>query len=88
MLSYAVRFNVNEIILFFPNTLTQNQEQETELTIKDSFAEEKIISIKAIQLPIINRQLFEHQSELNTSLNELFESTKIELRNRLEQILN
>lgn len=88
MLSYAVRFNVNEIILFFPNTLTQNQEQETELTIKDSFADDKLISIKSVQLPIINRELFEYQTEANSSLNELFESTKIELRNKLEQILN
>ena len=38
MLDYAVRFEVNEIILFYPNTIKQGQEEGTELTIKDALA--------------------------------------------------
>jgi len=87
MLAYAVRFEVNEIILFYPNTIKQGQEEETELTIKDALADGKKIFVKAFQLPIINRELLESDIETKTDLSELFESTKIELKNKLEKIL-
>ena len=57
MLAYSIRFNVEEIILFYPNTLKQTQEEETELTIKDTLADGKEIVIRAFRLPIINREL-------------------------------
>ena len=87
MLAYAVRFKVNEIILFYPNTIKQRQEEETELTIKDALADGKEIFVRAFQLPIINRKLLESDLETKTDLSELFESTKSELRNKLEKIL-
>lgn len=87
MLAYAVRFKVNEIILFYPNTIKQGQEEETELTIKDALADGKEIFVRAFQLPIINRKLLESDLETKTDLSELFESTKSELRNKLEKIL-
>jgi len=87
MLAYAMRFDVNEIILFYPNTIKQNQEEETELTIKDTLADGKEILIRAFQLPILNRELLEKKLEINTDLNELFESTKQALKNRIEMIL-
>ena len=87
MLAYAVRFEVNEIILFYPNTIKQWQEEGTELTIKDALADGKKIFVKAFQLPIINRELLESDIETKTDLSELFESTKIELKNKLEKIL-
>ena len=74
MLAYAVRFEVDEIILFYPNTIKQGQEEETELTIKDALADGKEISIRAFQLPIINRALLETDLEAKTDLSELFES--------------
>jgi len=86
-LAYAVRFEVDEIILFYPNTLKQGQETETELTIKDSLANGKEISIKAFQLPIINKELLEKDLETNTDLSALFESTKQELKNKILNIL-
>ena len=76
MLAYAVRFEVDEIILFYPNTIKQGQEEETELTIKDALADGKEISIRAFQLPIINRALLETDLETKTDLSELFESTR------------
>ena len=87
MLAYAVRFEVDEIILFYPNTIKQGQEEETELTIKDASADGKEISIRAFQLPIINRALLETDLEAKTDLSELFESTRQELINKIEKIL-
>jgi 5-methylcytosine-specific restriction enzyme subunit McrC len=87
MLAYAVRFKVDEIILFYPNTIKQDQEEETELTIKDALAAGKEISIRAFQLPIINRELIESDLNPKTDLSELFESTRQELINKIEKIL-
>ena len=83
MLAYAVRFEVDEIILFYPNTIKQEQEKETELTIKDALADGKEISIRAFQLPIINRALL----ETNRDKNRFSEPTRKELKNKLEKIL-
>lgn len=87
MLAYAVRFEVNEIILFYPNTIKQVQEEETELIIKDALADGKEISIKAFQLPIINRELLENNLETKTNLSELFKSTIGGLINKIEEVL-
>jgi 5-methylcytosine-specific restriction enzyme subunit McrC len=87
MLAYAVRFEVDQIILFYPNTIKQDQEEQTELTIKDALADGKEISVKAFQLPILNRGLMEKELKTKTELSELFESTRLELRNKLEEIL-
>jgi len=87
MLAYAVRFNVDEIILFYPNTVSQDQENKTSLIIKDALADDKEISIKAFQLPIINRDLLNSPINERTHLRELFESTKQELKKKIEGIL-
>jgi 5-methylcytosine-specific restriction enzyme subunit McrC len=87
MLAYAVRFEVDEIILFYPNTIKQGQEEETELTIKDALAGGKEILISAFQLPIINRDLLDKELATKSELKDLFESTKSELKNKLEKIL-
>ncbi len=87
MLSYAVRFKADEIILFYPNTVSQDQENKTSLIIKDALANDKEISIKAFQLPIINRDLLDLPINEKNHLRELFESTKIELKRKIEEIL-
>jgi len=88
MLAYAVRFQVEEIILFFPNTVKQLQEEQTELKIKDELAVDKEICIKAFQLPIINRALLSTNFATKTNLSELFETTKEGLKIKLEKILS
>ncbi len=88
MLAYAVRFNVEEIILFYPNTYKQTQDQETQLKIKDALAGEKEIIINAFQLPIINRAMLSDELSSTKELKDLFESTKIQLKNRISTILN
>lgn len=87
MLAYAVRFKVDKIILFYPNTIQQKQEAETEFTIKDALANGKEISIKAFQLPIINYELFNSKFATETDLKELFKITKERLKNKIEAIL-
>lgn len=87
MLAYAIRFDVDEIILFYPNTFKQIQEGETELSIKDASADGREISIKAFQLPIINRILLETELVTKTDLSELFENTKQELIKKIGGIL-
>ena len=87
MLTYAIRFNVKEIILFYPNTIKQIQDKETELMIKDSLAGDKEIIIKAFQLPIINRELMANDLILTKDLKDIFEDTKIGLKNRIRNII-
>lgn len=87
MLAYAVRFEVDEIILFYPNTIKQKQNKEMELIIKDALANGKEIFIKAYQLPIINHELLHRELDIQTNLNALFTSTKQELIEKLEEIL-
>jgi 5-methylcytosine-specific restriction enzyme subunit McrC len=87
MLAYAVRFEVDEIILFYPNTFKQAQEDNTELTIKDALAQDKEISVQAFQLPIINRELLSAELESKTDLNDLFETTREELKTKIKMVL-
>jgi 5-methylcytosine-specific restriction enzyme subunit McrC len=87
MVAYAVRFKVDEIILFYPNTIKQEQYVETELTIMDALAENKKIIIKAFQLPIIYKKLLDKELITKTDLSELFETTRKELKDKIEQIL-
>lgn len=87
MLAYAVRFEVDEIILFYPNTINQLQDGETQLTIKDALANGKEISINAFQLPIISRELMNSKLATKTDLSELFELTRQDLINKIEKIL-
>lgn len=87
MLAYAVRFEVDEIIIFYPNTLKQGQEEQTELTIIDALANGKKVTIRAFQLPIINKKILETELVMKTDLSELFELTRQDLMNKIERIL-
>jgi 5-methylcytosine-specific restriction enzyme subunit McrC len=87
MLAYAVRFKIDEIILFYPNTMKQNQEGKVRLSIKDALADNKEISINAYQLPIISRNFLNYQFDEFNNLKELFEPTKKMLISKLEEVL-
>lgn len=87
MLAYAVRFKVDQIILFYPNTILNSQENSAEIFIQDTLANNKEISIKAFQLPIINKGLLNKDLEVKADLNELFVTTKDELKETIEKIL-
>lgn len=84
MLAYAVRFEVEEIILFYPNTLKNLSLDDSVLTIKDALANGKEISVKVFQLPIINRELLGKTLESRIHLSDIFEPTREDLIKRLE----
>jgi len=87
MLAYAVRFEVDEIIIFYPDTINQGQEINTNLSIKDALADGTEILIRAYQLPIINKELFEAEFVYKNQLSELFEPTRQKLIKKIEKIL-
>ena len=58
MLAYAVRFGIQEIKLFYPNSAaTQLQPEVLTIEIKDALADEKQINITAHQFPIIDKSI-------------------------------
>ena len=87
MLAYAVRFKVEEILLFYPNSISGGQGKSTELTIKDELAENKEVLIKAFQLPIMDTGILVEELDQSVRLDELFDYTKDNLKLALEEIL-
>lgn len=62
MLAYTIRIKLVEIMLFYSNTIRDNQDHSSENFIKDELTDGKPITIKFFQLPIINRDLFSEKS--------------------------
>jgi len=87
MLAYAVRFKIEEIKLFYPDTIKDYHEKETETTITDELADGTDVNIRAYQLPIINRTLLNHAKAEEIELSELFDETKTKLTERIKEIL-
>lgn len=87
MLAYAIRFKINEIKLFYPDTIKDYHEEETEIIIKDELANGIAINIKSFQLPIINRELINKKEIAEIELTKMFYDTKIRLKERIEKIL-
>jgi len=87
MLAYAIRFDADEILLFYPNTITHYEKGQSELIIKDTLAKGKEVSIKALQLPILNKELLDTPLRLNIDLKSTFEPTRLYLIERLNEIL-
>ena len=87
MLAYAVRFEVDEIVLFYPNTIVGDQNYKAQLIIKDKWAEGKEINIKAFQLPIVDKKTMRLTVDTNCKLSELFELTKVALKESIEDII-
>jgi 5-methylcytosine-specific restriction enzyme subunit McrC len=87
MIAYAIRFRIDKIFLFYPNTLKDTQDGESEIVIKDELADGKTIQIKSYQLPIINRGAFTESHKAEDSLSEMFEETKELLIQRVKAIL-
>ena len=53
---------------------------------KDELAKGKEISIKAFQLPVLNSAILDQPLAPNTTLSELFEDTKQELKEAIDNI--
>lgn len=87
MMAYAVRFKINEIKLFYPDTIRGYYEKESEIIIKDEFADGIDINIKSFQLPIINNDLFTQTESKEVELTKIFNNTRSKLRQRIIGIL-
>ncbi len=87
MLAYAVRFKIDEIILFYPNTISNYQEEVSKIVIQDALADNKEIQINSYQLPILNKDLLGNKFNPNFDLATMFEDTRIELIEKLTKIL-
>ncbi|MBB3696865.1 McrC family protein [Flammeovirga yaeyamensis] len=87
MLAYAVRFKIDEIILFYPNTINNYQEEIAHLTIKDEWGNGKEINIKAIQVPFLSNDIFDKTLNKKEELKHLFLPLETSLKDKLNYIL-
>lgn len=53
MVSYAIRFNIDEIIMFYPETIDNSRDNIKNIIVNDKLANNIDITIKAVQLPIM-----------------------------------
>lgn len=87
MLAYAVRFSIQEIVMFYPNTIFSHELKNSELIITDNLADEKEINIKVYQLPILDKELTIDKIRENKALIDSFDSLKNQLKDKLISIL-
>ncbi|MBK8516201.1 MAG: hypothetical protein IPL55_07895 [Saprospiraceae bacterium] len=87
MVAYGIRFKINDIVLIYPDTVKSEVLKECEIHVMDEFADDIQIDIKAIQVPIINRDLFyNYDFSGDSTISELFEGTKEVLKERIKRI--
>lgn len=87
MIAYGIRFNVNEIKLFYPDTMSGYEESADKIIIRDELANGIDIDIKCFQLPIINHNLFLGDYCHETEISKLFQPASEKLKARLVKIL-
>lgn len=87
MVSYGIRFKVKEIVLYYPNTITQTKTQNSEIVIEDKLADDTDITIRSYQLPIINFDMFTAHYVNQNTLELDFEIVKKELIDAIETSL-
>ena len=87
MVAYAIRFKVKDILLFYPNTVNGSNQENVAFKIKDLFAEEMEITIRAFQLPIIDYVILNSPIEGNVELLSLFEQTTQKLTEIIRLII-
>ncbi|PJA51501.1 MAG: hypothetical protein CO167_13625, partial [Candidatus Marinimicrobia bacterium CG_4_9_14_3_um_filter_48_9] len=89
MISYAIRFNVQDVLLLYPNTLKSRDFGSNQFTITDKLALEKQINISSYQLPIIKYELFDNEVDYkNIELSVLFDRLCSDLKTRITNIFN
>jgi 5-methylcytosine-specific restriction enzyme subunit McrC len=83
MLTYAIRFKVSEIILFYPDTIEYDQNEFDEIIIDVDSHVNKEVLIRAVKLPIINYELLNKEYVPQNHLMQLFANTRIVLKQKL-----
>lgn len=88
MLAYAVRFGIEEIKLFYPNSISSVLQSEVgAFRVKDALSVGKEITITAHQLPIIDHTITIETLLQCDKLLDCFTGLKIELKEKLSEIL-
>ena len=87
MLAYAVRFEIDEIFLFYPDTLTGNSTNSSEIAIQDELADGRPVNIKSFQLPVMNRDLFTQNNISDNVLTDIFDVVRTNLIEKLKMIV-
>ena len=89
MVSYAIRFNVRDVALFYPSNISRisPQSQCEPIQVKDELAQGETNHINAFELPIINHKLFGQAAEPHEPLNNSFAETKQNLAKTLRSAL-
>jgi 5-methylcytosine-specific restriction enzyme subunit McrC len=87
MIAYAIRFDIQDIVLLYPNILRSNVSGEGEIEVLDKLAFDKSIMISSYQLPIINYQLFDDKTDFrDIELSELFKTQQKELKIKFRDV--
>lgn len=86
MLAYTVRFDIDEIVLFYPGTINSKQMHSGEIVIEDALAGGKEVHFKVFQLPILNWEMFAEDLDGSVDLKKMFKETQEELAERIRVI--
>lgn len=87
MVAYAIRFDIQEIKLLYPNTVAMDCQQVATIKIKVTLADNKEITITAHQLPIIDNTITIATLLQHDKLLDCFEGLRVELKEKLKIIL-
>ncbi|SER05154.1 5-methylcytosine-specific restriction enzyme subunit McrC [Epilithonimonas lactis] len=87
MVSYAIRFSINEVKLFYPTNMADTLLGDFNIKIKDTLADGKEIEVSAHQLPVIDLNLIPEEIKSHQNFINSFEKLKNDLVKRLEAIL-
>ncbi|NCN05119.1 MAG: hypothetical protein GW949_05765 [Spirochaetales bacterium] len=88
MVAYAIRYDVENIVLMYPDTISAGSLQSKRLIIEDAMADGKEITVWIHQVPVINRGLFQDGAVLDRPYSELFVNLKEQLSERISAIFN
>jgi hypothetical protein len=57
MISYALRYGIDEIFRFYPNTIESEKIEQQEIIVKDMCSDGRSIRINVCQVPVLSRVL-------------------------------
>ncbi|MCT4072222.1 hypothetical protein HZP85_06035 [Elizabethkingia anophelis] len=87
IVSYAIRFSINEVKLLYPTNMANTLLGDFNITIKDTLADGEEIEVSAYQLPVIDVNLTSTEIKSNQNFIESFVKLKNVLIKKLEKIL-
>ena len=86
MLAYAIRFKADEVWLFYPSVWGSALHENTSFQIQDPYSD-RIITIKAIQIPVLDEVVIAQIPASKQTLQALFQPARDRLKGFLEDLL-